>query len=145
REGAILPPSRFARFGRQAAVATIVLAVALLLVGLLVSGLSTGVRLISLGLGTVVLFLGVAMLAPTLVPPLVRVLGWPATKIGGAAGMLARGNASRNPSRTSQTAAALMIGLALVTLVGVLAAGLRSRFTEAVDQLFVANYAVTAE
>jgi putative ABC transport system permease protein len=38
-----------------------------------------------------------------------------------------------------------MIGLALVTLVAVLAAGLRSRFSDAVDQLFVANYAVTAE
>ena len=37
-----------------------------------------------------------------------------------------------------------MIGLALVTLVGVLAAGLRSRFEGAVNQLFVANYAVTA-
>ena len=37
-----------------------------------------------------------------------------------------------------------MIGLALVTLVGVLAAGLRTRFQGAVNQLFVANYAVTA-
>jgi putative ABC transport system permease protein len=145
REGAILPPSRFARFGRLAGVGTVIIAVALLLVGLLVSGLSTGVRLISLGLGTVILFIGVSMLAPILVPPLVKVLGWPATKIGGASGLLARGNATRNPSRTAQTAAALMIGLALVTLVAVLAAGLRSRFTDAVDQLFVANYAVTAE
>jgi hypothetical protein len=37
-----------------------------------------------------------------------------------------------------------MIGLALVTLVGVLAAGLRTRFEGAVNELFVANYAVTA-
>jgi putative ABC transport system permease protein len=144
REGAVLPPSRFARFGRQAAVATITAAVALLLVGLLVSGLSTGLRLTMLGLGTIVLFLGVSMLAPTLVPPLVKVLGWPAKRFGGGAGMLAQGNASRNPGRTASTASALMIGLALVTFVGVLAAGLRSRFTDAVDQLFVANYAITA-
>ncbi len=144
REGSVLPPSRFARFGRPAALATIALAVALLLVGLLAGGLSTAVRLISLGLGTVGLFLGVSMLAPTLVPPLVRVLGWPATRIGGSAGALARGNASRNPSRTASTASALMIGLALVTLVGVLAAGLKSRFSDAVDKVFVANYAVTA-
>jgi putative ABC transport system permease protein len=144
REGAVLPPSRFARFGRQAAVATISVAVALLLVGLLVSGLSTGLRLAMLGIGTIVLFLGVSMLAPTLVPPLVKVLGWPAKRIGGGAGRLAQGNASRNPGRTASTASALMIGLALVTFVGVLAAGLRSRFTDAVDQLFVANYAITA-
>ena len=90
------------------------------------------------------LFLGVAMLAPRLVPPLVRVLGWPATRIGGGAGTLARGNSSRNPARTASTASALMIGLALVTLVAVLAAGLRSRFEGAVNQLFVADYAVTA-
>jgi putative ABC transport system permease protein len=144
REGSVLPPSRFARFGQSAALATVSAAVALLLVGLLVGGLSTAVRLIALGLGTILVFVGVAMLAPSLVPPLVRVLGWPATRIGGGAGKLARGNARRNPSRTASTASALMIGLALVTLVGVLAAGLKSRFGNAVDQVFVANYAVTA-
>jgi putative ABC transport system permease protein len=84
------------------------------------------------------------MLAPRLVPPLTRVLGWPATRFGGAAGKLAQGNATRNPSRTASTASALMIGLTLVTLVGVLAAGLRSRFQTGVNQAFIANYAVTA-
>jgi putative ABC transport system permease protein len=144
REGAVLPPSRFARFGLYPALATISLSVALMLIGLLVSGLSTGLRLLAIGLGAAVLFLGVAMLAPKLVPPLVRVLGWPATKLGGAAGTLARANAMRNPARTASTASALMIGLALVTLVGVLAAGLRTRFEGAVNQLFIANYAVTS-
>ena len=56
--------------------------------------------------------------------PLADVLGWPATQIGGAAGALARDNARRNPQRTASTASALMIGLALVTLVAVLAAGI---------------------
>jgi ABC-type antimicrobial peptide transport system permease subunit len=37
-----------------------------------------------------------------------------------------------------------MIGLALVTLVGVLAAGLRTRFQDAAHRIFVANYAITA-
>jgi putative ABC transport system permease protein len=144
REGSILPPSRFARFGTPAALGTTAAAVALMLVGLLAGGLSTGQRLLAVGIGAVALFLGVAMLAPKLVPPLVRVLGWPATKIGGASGVLARGNAARSPARTASTASALMIGLALVTLVGVLAAGLKARFENAVNQLFVANYAVTA-
>ncbi len=144
REGAVLPRSRFARFGTHAALVTIVVAVALMLVGLFVSGLSTGARLLALGVGAAALFIGVAMLAPTLVPPLVRVLGWPAAKLGGAAGALARGNSSRNPARTASTASALMIGLALVTFVGVLAAGLRSRFEDAVNKVFIADYAVTA-
>ena len=115
-----------------------------MLIGLLASGLSTGLRLLALGIGAVALFIGVSMLAPKLVPPLVRVLGWPATRFGGAAGKLAQGNSARNPARTASTASALMIGLALVTLVGVLAAGLRTGFEGAVNQVFVADYAVTA-
>jgi putative ABC transport system permease protein len=144
REGSVLPPGRFERFGAYPAIGTISAAFALMLIGLLVSSLSTGLRLLSIGIGAVLVFVGVSMLAPRLVPPLVRVLGWPATKIGGGAGELARGNSLRNPSRTATTASALMIGLALVTLVGVLAAGLKSRFEGSVNQLFVANYAVTA-
>jgi putative ABC transport system permease protein len=144
REGALLPPSRFARFGEPAAIGTVVLAVALMVIALFVSGLSTAMRLIGVGLGAVALFLGVAMLSARLVPPLARVLGWPATRIGGAAGRLARGNSTRNPTRTATTASALMIGLTLVTLVGVLAAGLRTRFKDGVNQVFIANYAVTA-
>jgi putative ABC transport system permease protein len=144
REGAVLPPSRFARFGVYAAVGTISVSVALMLIGLLASGLSTGLRLLAIGVGAAVLFLGVAMLAPKLVPPLVRVLGWPAARFGGAAGRLAQSNAVRNPARTASTASALMIGLALVTFVGVLAAGLRTRFEDSVNQVFIANYAVTA-
>jgi len=144
REGALLPPSRWAKYGTHAAYGTIVSAVALMLIGLLVSSLSTGLRLLAVGLGAVGLFIGVSMLAPKLVPPLVRVLGWPASRIGGSAGKLAQGNSARNPARTASTASALMIGLALVTLVGVLAAGLRTGFKNNVNKVFVADYAITA-
>jgi putative ABC transport system permease protein len=144
REGSVLPPSRFARFGPYAAAIVIAAAVALMLVGLFVSALTTGVALLAIGAGTVLLFIGVAMLAPTLVPPLVRGLGWPAARFAGAPGTLARGNAMRNPTRTASTASALMIGLTLVTTVGVLAAGLRTRFSDSVNQVFVADYALTS-
>jgi putative ABC transport system permease protein len=144
REGAILPTSRFARFSAAAALLTIAAAVALMLIGLFVGGLSTKERLIAIGVGAAAVFLGVAMLAKTLVPPLAHVLGWPATRIGGAAGALARGNAMRNPQRTASTASALMIGLALVTLVSVLASGLKTTFENAVNQVFTGEYAVTA-
>jgi putative ABC transport system permease protein len=145
REGAVLPPSRFARFTVFGAVIAIGGSVALMLVGLFVSALSTKERLLAIGIGAAGLFLGVAMLAPTLVPPLARALGWPAVEFGGAAGSLARGNTVRNPSRTASTASALMIGLALVTLVSVLAAGLKTRFESSVNALFRADYALTAE
>jgi putative ABC transport system permease protein len=58
---------------------------------------------------------------------------------------LARENAQRNPQRTASTASALMIGLALVTLVAVLAQGIRQTFLNSVDEQFVADYAITAQ
>ncbi|HEY4412258.1 MAG TPA: FtsX-like permease family protein [Gaiellaceae bacterium] len=144
REGAILPTSRFARFSVAAALLTIGAALALMLIGLFVGGLSTTDRLLALGIGAAAVFIGVAMLAKTLVPPLARWLGWPAARFAGAAGTLARGNAMRNPQRTASTASALMIGLALVTLVSVLASGLKTTFENAVNSVFKGNYAVTA-
>src|SRR4051794_25695026 len=55
-------------------------------------------------------------------------------------------NAQRNPQRTASTASALMIGLALVTRVAVLAAGITSTFRGAVNDLWGgADYAVTAQ
>jgi putative ABC transport system permease protein len=58
---------------------------------------------------------------------------------------LAQENARRNPQRTASTAAALMIGLALVTLVATLAAGITGTFRGAVDELFTGDYAITAQ
>ena len=54
-------------------------------------------------------------------------------------------NTKRNPQRTASTAAALMIGLALVTLVAVLARGITATFEGAVDDLFTSDYAITAQ
>ena len=54
-------------------------------------------------------------------------------------------NARRNPQRTASTAAALMIGLALVTLVATLASGIIASFEGAVNDLFVGDYAITAQ
>jgi ABC-type lipoprotein release transport system permease subunit len=54
-------------------------------------------------------------------------------------------NARRNPQRTASTAAALMIGLALVTLVATLASGIIASFESSVNDLFVGDYAITAQ
>jgi putative ABC transport system permease protein len=144
REGAVLPPSRLARFGLATALSVIGIAVAILGYGVFKSGVAIGMRLLLLGVGVLLLFVGVALLAPRVVGPLAGALGWPGSRLGGAAGTLARDNARRNPARTASTAAALMIGLALVTFVAILGQGLRASFTDAVDELFVADYALTA-
>jgi len=145
REGSILPPTRFARFGVLPAVAVLSVGIAALLFGVLADDLSTPTRLTALGGGCLLLFLGVALVAPTFVRPLASSLGWPATRIGGISGELARENSMRNPSRTASTAAALMVGLALVTFVAVVGNGVRTPFEDSVDQLFVADYAVSAQ
>ena len=76
---------------------------------------------------------GVAFLAPLLVRPLARVLGAPMARFQGLTGKLARENAIRQPQRTAVTAAALMVGLALVVLVAVFAAGLSGSIDKTID------------
>ncbi|HXG75194.1 MAG TPA: FtsX-like permease family protein [Gaiellaceae bacterium] len=148
REGATLPPGRFARLRGVGALVLTAIGFASLLYGLFKDGLGTTQVLAWMGLGALLIFLGVALFSSRLVQPLVYVLGWPATRIGGAAGLLARDNARRNPQRTASTAAALMIGLALVTLVATLAAGIVQTFRGAVDDLWKeseSDYGITAQ
>jgi putative ABC transport system permease protein len=145
REGATLPPGRFARYRWIGAVLMAVAGFAALLYGLFASGLETTQILIWMGLGALLIFLGVALFSSRLVRPLAGALGVPAAAFGGAAGALARDNARRNPQRTASTAAALMIGLALVTLVATLAAGIVTSFRDAVNELFTGDYAITAQ
>src|SRR5919106_5634474 len=114
REGATLPPGRFARDRWIGAVLMTVAGFAALLYGLFGSGLDTTQILIWMGLGALLIFLGVALFSSRLVRPLAGVLGIPAAAFGGAAGFLARDNARRDPPRTASTPAALMIGLAPV-------------------------------
>ncbi|MBA3565374.1 MAG: FtsX-like permease family protein [Actinobacteria bacterium] len=145
REGATLPPGRFARLRGVGALLMAVGGFAALAYGIFADGLDTTTILIWMGLGTLLVFLGVALFSSRLVRPLAHVLGWPATKMGGAAGSLARDNARRNPQRTASTAAALMIGLALVTLVATLASGIIVSFKSSVNDLFTGDYAITAQ
>ena len=143
REGAVMPPSRFARYAVRVSVVVFAAAVALFGYGVFGSGLEVIVRVLALVAGVLLLFVSVAMIASRLVRPLAFVLGAPGARFGGSAGRLARQNAVRNPTRTASTAAAVMIGLALITFVSVLGQGVRSSFTSAVDELFIADYSLT--
>jgi len=145
REGSTLPPGRFASWRPYVSGTLAILGFASFAYALFGSGLSTTQVLVFMGLGAALIFFGVALFASHLVVPLATVLGWPGSRLGGAPGVLARENSQRNPQRTGSTAAALMIGLALVTLVAMLASGIRSSFFDAVNQLAKADYAVTAQ
>ncbi len=145
REGSTLPRSRFAPYAPYVALGTIVVAVGALGAGLFANGLGTKSVLLLLGLGVIGLFVGVALLSSRLVKPLAALVGWPAGRLAGSSGRLARENAVRNPSRTAATAAALMIGLALVTVVAVLGSSLRNSAQSAVEKQIDADYVVTHE
>ena len=124
-----------------AAVAVVVSSLALIAVGLF-----GGVMIaLTFSVGVLALFVGIAMLAPRLVKPLASLVGAPAARLGGAPGRLARENSLRNPGRTASTAAALMIGLALVTVVATLGAGLRGSTETAVKKQVKADFVVTAK
>jgi putative ABC transport system permease protein len=144
REGSVIPPSRWAKYGPVTSLIVLVIGIVMVSFGALGSGIATGPRLLLLGFGVLVLFIGVSMNASKVVRPLAAVLGAPTRTIGGAPGILARDNATRNPARTASTASALMIGLALVTFVAIFGAGIRSSFEDAVNKLFVADYALTS-
>ena len=145
REGATMPRGRFARVTPYAAGVIVVLAVLALAYGTLADGLAIGDRFALLGVGVLALFVGVAMLSSRLVGPLTRIVGLPARRLGGAAGQLAEGNAQRNPGRTAATAAALMIGIALVTFVSVLANGIRVSNSDAIERQIQSDLIVTSQ
>jgi putative ABC transport system permease protein len=145
REGATLPRGRLARFTPYVAVVVVALAVVALSYASLADDVATGDRFALLGIGVLALFVGVAMLSSRLVVPLTKVVGVPARRLGGVAGRLADGNAQRNPGRTAATAAALMIGIALVTFVAVLAQGLRVSNKDAIERQIQADLIVTSQ
>ncbi|HEY7148142.1 MAG TPA: FtsX-like permease family protein [Gaiellaceae bacterium] len=246
REGATLPRGRLARFLPYIAIVLVALAVGLLAYGMFASSLATVVRLLSLALGCLVLFIGVALLSPRLVPTLSRIvrpiakwvmlgvsllvyptrlgawlfrrglyargipvlqrigallggslmllvvgpavlfaaasamrylssaIGWgfivalvvtevvlvvwavlsvirrlrgrgfpsdvPGVRFDPATDRLSGENTRRNPGRTAATAAALMIGLALVTFIAVLANGMKQSNRRAIERQVKSTY-----
>ncbi len=143
QEGATLP--RGSR-SRAAAVSVTALVVALALLGVgAFAGLAVGTSLALLGIGVIALFVAVGLLADRLVRPIAAFVGRPARRLGGAAGRLAGDNATRNPARTARTAAALMIGLALITVVATLGQGLRSSDRQSLSDAVSARTVVTSE
>jgi putative ABC transport system permease protein len=144
---ALSPETAFAPTGfrkRRVVIGALVTAagVALLLAGLF---RNQGNRLANVASGAVVVFLGVAILSPLIARPLARAIGWPIAKVFRVPGNLARQNAMRNPRRTASTAAALMIGLALVAFVSIFAASIKASTTRILDETIAADYIVSSQ
>jgi putative ABC transport system permease protein len=143
REEAVAGPPRRSR--RRQVVTALLGAAGFVLVlqGLIGHGAASG-RLLAMGAGSLLVFVAVAMTARYVVRPLAAAIGWPLERLGHATGELARENATRNPARTAMTAAALMVGLALVVFVAVFAAGLKDTINVSIDARLRADLIVTS-
>ena len=142
REGSVLPASRFEAHSAKTGAVVLAASLAALTAGMFAGGVSTGLLALLLVGGVLALFAAIALLAPSLVKPLTRVVGWPARRAGGVAGELAGANAGRHPKRTASTAAALMIGLTLVTVVAVLGAGINAGTKAAIEKQVHADHVI---
>jgi putative ABC transport system permease protein len=98
------------------------------------AGLFAGKGPLLVGVGSLITFIGLTAIFPLIARPASRWLGAPVARFGGSTGVIAQGNAMRNPKRTASTAAALMIGLSLVASMGVLAASLKASINKSVDK-----------
>jgi len=105
-------------------------------------GGATGLTVFAGG-GALLLFLGIASMSAAVAKPVTSVLGWPAARLLGTPGVLARQNAGRAPRRTAASAAALMIGVSLVSAAAVFAASLRDTFVRTLDRAVAADYVIS--
>jgi putative ABC transport system permease protein len=148
RRAANIPPvaamrEEFASTGDSLRVRTLVGAVlgVLGLLALVVGAQSTGGgAAATVGVGAVAVIVAVALAAPSLSRPIVGALGAVLTRPFGAIGRLARTNSVRNPRRTAATAFALMLGLMLVSVIGVLGSTAKASVDALVDNGIEADY-----
>jgi putative ABC transport system permease protein len=110
-----------------------------------VTGLTIGLTAPAIqlvGLGAVGVFIGIGMLAPLVARPMASVIGRPLAGLLGISGKLGRENSMRSPRRTAQTAAALLVGLALVSTIAVFGASVSRSATSSVDEAVSADYII---
>ncbi|WP_395298653.1 ABC transporter permease [Kitasatospora hibisci] len=97
-----------------------------------------------LGLGVLLTLIGFVVLGPLLATTVVRVLGAALPAVFGPSGKLAQRNAMRSPRRTGATAAALMIGLALVIGASVFTSSMIESTNQQIDKSVGADYVISS-
>ena len=94
------------------------------------------------GMGAAVTFIGVSVVAPLSARRFGLIAGSPLPRVFGVVGRLARENAVRKPRRTAATASALMIGVALVTVVATLVASAKHSVSATVADEVIGEFQV---
>ncbi|RSX52700.1 ABC transporter permease [Bifidobacterium callimiconis] len=97
-----------------------------------------------LGIGAGLIVIGVIVLAPALVRPAGVVLGFLPSLVFRVTGRLAVRNLSRQKRRTANTAAALFVGVAIVSCLSVVAASAKASVAGIVDTGLKSDFAVSS-
>jgi putative ABC transport system permease protein len=95
------------------------------------------------GLGALAMLIGFVVLGPVVARPAAGVLGVGAGVTRGFTGRLARRNAMRNPRRIAGSAAALMVGTAVVALFTTFGSSVKASIDDMVDKNFAGDLVVT--
>ena len=127
--------------GRRLVLGTIAMVVGIALVAAGLVG-APGTDAIWIGAGAVIWVVTTAVLAPVVGKPVLLLCRSVFGRVFGTPGRLAGENALRSPRRTGATASALMIGLAVVSAVGVLATSLSATQDKIVDDQFTSDFLV---
>ncbi len=93
--------------------------------------------------GVLVAFIGVALLTPVISKPVVSVIG--RLLSFSTPGKLGRRNSGRNPRRTAITAAALMVGIALITGVSTVLSSMQTSINKVVEKQLSADLIVAGQ
>ncbi|MGH3369283.1 MAG: ABC transporter permease [Nocardioidaceae bacterium] len=119
----------------------IVVGIALMVLGFSLDGGTDGLS--AIGGGMLLILVGVSLMSPLLGRPLVHALGVLYRRVFGMVGRLAAQNSVRNPRRTAATASALMLGLALVSLMSILGSSAAASTDEALERSLTSQFIVS--
>jgi putative ABC transport system permease protein len=99
----------------------------------------------TVGIGALLIVVGAIIIGPVLAGRSIKAIGGPLPRLKGVTGRLATENAARSPKRTSATASALIIGVALVAFITVFAASATESVEAEVNRGFRADLVIQSE
>jgi putative ABC transport system permease protein len=97
------------------------------------------------GLGALTMVFGMVLIGPVVARPIAGLLGAPLPRLRGISGGLARRNAMRNPRRTSSTATALLVGVAVVGTFTVVASSLKAYVDDTIESAFAGDLVIVSD
>jgi putative ABC transport system permease protein len=138
---ALSESSMTTRFWRGLALAVVGMVLLAIGLGDIIDDVPYGGQMI--GAGVLFILLGVAAMSPVISRPFLSAARALFARFFGSIGNLAGQNSLRNPRRTTATASALMIGLALACTMAIVGDSAKASVDKSVEESFVGDYVVS--